>query len=162
VLRQITGFRQDDAGGWAAELSCLHGQHIHHRPPFQNRPWVTPEAGREDHVGTDIDCPLCDRAELPGGLEVTRTAGPFDQDTIPPALRSDHVVGGGRWGCLRVLEGAVGFAMATDPPIERRLGAGEQQALPPGVTHTRGVDGPAVVAVDFLVPAGAGGSGPGG
>ena len=153
MLRQITGFHQDEAGGWVAELSCLHGQHIRHSPPFQNRPWVLTDAGREQHTGTDIDCPLCDRAELPSGLEVTRTAGPFDQDTIPAGLRRDHVVGEGRWGWLRVVEGSVGFEMATVPPIERRLHAGDSQALPPGVAHNLVVEGPAVVAVDFLVPA---------
>ena len=83
MLRRIAGFAQDDAGGWVAELSCLHGQHIRHSPPFQNRPWVLTGAGRQEHVDTDMDCPLCDRAELPGDLEVTRTAGPFDRPTHP-------------------------------------------------------------------------------
>ena len=152
MLRRITGFRQDDEGDWAAQLSCLHGQHIRHRPPFQNRPWVLTDAGRQEHLGTDIECPLCDRAELPAGLQVTRTAGPFDQDTIPTALRKDHVVGEGRWGCLRVVEGTVGFAMATEPPVDVRLSAGDRQAIPPGVAHHLVVDGPTVVAVDFLVP----------
>jgi tellurite methyltransferase len=150
VIRRITGFRQDDAGGWAAQLSCLHGQHIVHRPPFQNRPWVTTEEGRQEHLGTDIECPLCDRAEMPGDLDVRRTAGPFDQDTIPAGQRKDHLVADGQWGCLRVLEGAVGFVMATQPPLERRLSAGDRQPIPPGVPHHLAVDGPAVVAVDFL------------
>ena len=123
MLRRITGFRADDAGAWVAELACLHGQHIRHRPPFQDRPWVTTDAGRAGRIGTDLDCPLCDRAELPGGLEVTRTAGPFDQDTLPGALRRDHVVADGRWGCLRVIEGAIGFAMETTPPVDVRLAA---------------------------------------
>ena len=156
MLRRIAGFHQDEGGGWVAELSCLHGQHIRHSPPFQNRPWVLTDAGRHEHLGGDINCPLCDRAELPGGLEVTRTAGPFDQDTIPPALRTDHVVGEGRWGCLRVIEGSVGFLMATEPPTEVRLNAGDHQAIPPGVAHHLMVEGPAVVAVDFLVPAASG------
>lgn len=153
MLRHITGYHQDDEGVWVAELSCLHGQHIRHSPPFQNRPWVLTGAGRDEHLNTDINCPLCDRAEVPGDLQVTRTAGPFDQDAVPAALRSDHFVGEGRWGCLRVLEGGVGFVMATEPPIERRLSAGDRQAIPPGVAHHLVVDGPTVVAVDFLVPA---------
>ncbi len=151
MLRRITGFHADDAGEWVAELSCLHGQHIRHRPPFQNRPWVTTEAGRAEHVETELDCPLCDRAEIPGGLEVARTAGPFDQDTLPAALRRNHVVADGRWGCLRVIEGAIGFAMETTPPVEVRLAAGERQPIPPGVPHHLTVDGPVVLAVDFLV-----------
>jgi tellurite methyltransferase len=151
VLRRITGFHEDEGGAWVAELSCLHGQHIRHSPPFQNRPWVLTTAGRQEHLDTDISCPLCDRAELPGELEVTRTAGPFDQDTIPPALRRDHVVGEGRWGLLRVVEGSVGFVMASEPPLELQLNAGDHQAIPPGIAHHLVVEGPAVVAVDFLV-----------
>ena len=150
-MRRITGFHQDEAGGWVAELSCLHGQHIRHRPPFQNRPWVLTDEGRQQHLGTDIDCPLCDRAELPGDLRVSRTAGPYDQDTIPSALRKDHVVADGQWGRLRVVEGTVGFRLATEPPIDVRLSAGDHQPIPPGVPHHLVVDGPAVVAVDFLI-----------
>lgn len=151
MRRTISGFHQDDAGDWVAELSCLHGQHVRHRPPFQDRPWVITEAGRQERLGTDIDCPLCDRAELPGDLRMVRTAGPFDEGTIPAALRRDHLVADGRWGLLRVVEGTVGFVMATEPPLEVELGAGDQQPIPPGVPHHLVVEGPAVVAVDFLV-----------
>ena len=66
MLRHITGFHQDDAGAWVAELSCGHGQHIRHRPPFQVRPWVLTEAGRAEHLRTELDCPLCDQDELAG------------------------------------------------------------------------------------------------
>ena len=151
MLRHVIGFHQDDAGAWVAELDCLHGQHIRHSPPFQVRPWVLTEAGRGEHLGTDIDCPLCDRAELPGGLRTVRTAGPCDQDTIPAGLRKDHLVADGRWGCLRVLEGTIGFVMATEPPLEAELHGGDHQPIPPGVPHHVVVTGPAVVAVDFLV-----------
>jgi tellurite resistance-related uncharacterized protein len=154
MRREITGFHPDDAGEWVAELSCLHGQHVRHRPPFQDRPWVTTETGRAGRIGTELDCPLCDRAELPAGLVVVRTAGPFDQDTLPAALRSAHVVAAGRWGCLRVLDGEVGFVLETDPPVDVRLAAGARQPIPPGIAHRVVVDGPAVVAVDFLAPAG--------
>ncbi len=63
MLRRITGFHQDDTGEWVADLSCLHSQHVRHRPPFQVRPWVLTDAGRRERLGTDIDCPLCDRAD---------------------------------------------------------------------------------------------------
>ncbi len=61
MLRTITGFRQDEQGAWAAELDCGHGQHIRHNPPFQVRPWVLTEEGRQSQVGADLDCPLCDQ-----------------------------------------------------------------------------------------------------
>lgn len=157
MLRQITGFSEDDSGDWVAALSCLHSQHVRHRPPFQERPWVLTEAGRAGRIGTDLDCPLCDRAELPDGLSVARTAGPFDAATLPAALRRDHLVAAATWGLLRVLDGAIGFVMATAPPVDVHLAAGDRQPIPPGVPHHLAGDGPFVVAVDFLVRPPAGG-----
>jgi hypothetical protein len=92
VIRTIESFHQDDEGDWVAELSCLHNQHVRHRPPFWNRAWVTTEVGRANHIGAHLDCPLCDRLELPVGLEVVRTAGPFDGKTMPAGLRRAHLV----------------------------------------------------------------------
>ena len=151
MIRTIDGFHQGDDGDWVAELSCLHGQHVRHQPPFRDRPWVTTEAGRRERLGAELDCPLCDRAELPEGLVVARTAGPFDDATLPAGLRRAHRVGARTWGRLRVLEGAVGFAMETDPPLDRRVVAGDAQPIPPGVPHAVGVDGPMRMEVDFLV-----------
>jgi len=151
MRRSIAGFNRDAEGDWVADLSCLHGQHVRHRPPFSVRSWVLTASGRDDRQGTDIECPLCDRAEPPDGLVVTRVAGPFDSTTLPAALRTSHVVAASTWGCLRVLEGAVGFVMATDPPLNVQVAAGNQQAIPPGVPHRLVLlEGPVLVAVDFL------------
>jgi tellurite methyltransferase len=155
VIRTIDGFHQDDVGDWVAELSCLHGQHVRHRPPFQDRPWVLTEDGRGDRVGTAIECPLCDRAELPDGLVVARTAGPFDEVSLPAALRRAHRVAERTWGRLRVLEGAVRLTIDTSPAITVDLDAGGVQAIPPTVSHALTVDRPGRLEVDFLVrPAG--------
>ncbi len=56
----IVGFHQDDAGDWIAELSCGHTQHVRHRPPFFDRPWVLTEHGRAARIGTPIECSDCD------------------------------------------------------------------------------------------------------
>jgi tellurite resistance-related uncharacterized protein len=151
MIRTIDGFHQDDEGDWVAELSCLHNQHVRHRPPFQERPWVTTEAGRAQRVGTPLACPLCDRLELPAGLQVARTAGPFDADTLPPALQRAHLVAERTWALLRVLEGAVMVAIDTAPPTTRRLTAGDEQPIPPATPHHVRVDEPMRLAVDFLV-----------
>jgi len=150
MLRSIAGFHEDEHGDWVAELDCLHTQHVRHQPPFQERSWVTTEAGRAGRVGAELDCPLCDRAELPDGLTRVRTAGPFDETTVPDGLRRAHRVPAGTWGCLRVLEGSVGFSMATMPPIERDLQAGDRQPIPPQVDHQLRVGGPVRLQVDFL------------
>ena len=151
MIRTIDGFRQDDVGDWVAELSCLHGQHVRHDPPFQERPWVNSETGRKERVGAPLECPLCDRLEIPEGLEVVRTAGSFDAQTLPAALRRAHVVADRTWGLLRVLEGTVGFALDTTPPRTIELSAGDDQPIPPGVPHALRVDGPMRLEVDFLV-----------
>jgi len=151
VRRGIVGFRQDDLGEWVAELDCLHRQHVRHQPPFWNRPWVLNEPGRADRIGAALECPLCDRAELPDGLRVVRTAGPFDADSLPAGLRRTHQVADRTWGCLRVIEGTVHFSMETDPPISVLLAAGQEQAIPPGIPHHLHVEAPMLVAVDFYV-----------
>lgn len=58
--RAITGFHQDQEGDWVAELSCGHGQHVRHRPPWQVRPWVVTEEGRRARLGMMLDCRRCD------------------------------------------------------------------------------------------------------
>jgi tellurite methyltransferase len=151
VIRVIDGFHQDEEGDWVAELSCLHNQHVRHRPPFWDRPWVTSEVERADRIGSPLDCPLCDRMELPSGLAVVRTAGPFDDQTLPAALRRAHLVADRTWGLLRVLEGSVGFAIETTPPVSVLVVAGQEQPIPPGVPHLVQVDGPVRLVVDFLV-----------
>jgi uncharacterized protein DUF3565 len=58
--RRIIGFLQDDEGHWVAELECGHRQHMRHRPPFENRAWVTSADGRTSRVGVEVNCKRCD------------------------------------------------------------------------------------------------------
>lgn len=150
--RRIEGFHQDEVGDWVAELSCLHGQHVRDRPPLWPRPWVATAEGRAEHLGAALDCPLCDRFELPDGLVLARTAGPFDADTLPAGLRRAHLVADHTWGLLRVLEGSVTFHAETTEPTQHHLTAGDEQPIPPALPHHLQVDGPGVLEVDFLVP----------
>lgn len=149
--RAITGFEMDDVGDWVAGLSCHHRQHVRHRPPLMPLPWVESAAGRAEHIGAALGCPLCERAELPAGLVVVRTAGPFDEATLPDGLRRAHRVARGTWGVLRVLTGSAHFAMQTDPPTKRDMVSGDQQSIPPDVLHAVTLTG-GTIEVDFLVP----------
>jgi tellurite resistance-related uncharacterized protein len=151
MRRTIVGFHQDEQGDWVAQLSCLHNQHLRHRPPFQERSWVLHEGERAARVGAELNCPLCDRAELPEGLHLARTVGPFEADTLPAGLRHRHRVAERTWGCLRVHEGSVWFSMHSDPPLRVRVEAGGRQPIPPGVFHALTVDGPVRLTVDFLL-----------
>jgi len=158
VTRQIVAFHQDDAGEWVAELSCLHNQHVRHRPPFQLRPWVLDDKGRTGRIGSPIDCPLCARAELPEGLHVVRTAGPFDADTVPPGVLGSHIVADRTWACVHVRDGSVLFTLETEPPLAVRLHAGDRQAIPPGLIHMLSLEGPVRLTVDVLTRVGSSGS----
>lgn len=60
VKRAIVGYHLDDAGDWVAELSCGHGQHVRHDPPWQVRPWTLTPEGRASFLGVELECRLCD------------------------------------------------------------------------------------------------------
>src|SRR3569832_2957092 len=57
--QNITGFHLDDEQDWVAELECGHNQHVRHRPPWINRPWVMTENGRASMLGHTLQCKLC-------------------------------------------------------------------------------------------------------
>lgn len=63
MKQPITGYHRDDEGHWVAELKCGHQQHVRHNPPWQLRPWVVTEKGRDAHLGRELDCRKCDRNE---------------------------------------------------------------------------------------------------
>src|SRR5215469_10655343 len=70
MKRRIIGFHQDEFSDWVAELACNHNQHVRHQPPFQMRPWVISEQGRQRQLGTELECRKCD--DEPGYLRKNR------------------------------------------------------------------------------------------
>lgn len=62
MRRSIVGYHRDDEQHWVAELECGHNQHVRHDPPWQVREWVVTPEGRAAHLGTWLDCRLCDDA----------------------------------------------------------------------------------------------------
>ena len=60
MKQNIQSFRTDEDGHWVALLECGHRQHVRHNPPMNVRPWVLEESGREAHLGTSLECLLCD------------------------------------------------------------------------------------------------------
>lgn len=63
MTRVIVGFHKDEHDDWVADLDCGHTQHVRHRPPWQNRPWVTTEEGRSSFLGHQLNCKKCDERE---------------------------------------------------------------------------------------------------
>jgi hypothetical protein len=70
VQRAIVGFEQDEVGDWVALLECGHRQHVRHRPPWQERPWVLSPEGRHGRLGASLECAECDGAADEDGDEV--------------------------------------------------------------------------------------------
>ena len=63
MRQKIIGFYQDEFDDWVAQLTCGHGQHVRHNPPWNNRAWVLTEEGRTQRIGVELDCKKCDRGE---------------------------------------------------------------------------------------------------
>lgn len=153
MVRSIVAFHPGGDGAFVAELSCWHTQHIRHRPPFQERAWVLEPAGRAERIGSPIDCPLCDRGELPEGLTLLRTAGPWDEATLPRGLLGTHRTPDGQWGRLRVLDGSVDFQLVPDddgpPGACLHLDSGSERPIPPQVPHRVILVGPVHVELEL-------------
>lgn len=135
VRRPVSGHHQDEEGDWVAELSCGHGQHIRHRPPFLLREWVLDAGGRGARLGTPLDCPLCDRAELPDGLQLVRTSPHWNEHTMPSGLKRSHQIAVGTWGRIVVHDGTLRFVARTEPELNVIVGPRFTQAIPPEVEH---------------------------
>jgi tellurite resistance-related uncharacterized protein len=151
VERSISGYHQDEVGDWVAELACGHNQHVRHRPPFQLRPWVLTEPERSARVGTPLDCPLCDRAELPEATRLVRSSPEWNEDTLPKGLLRRHRLAGSTWGSITVKEGRLFFSMASAPPLEAELTEHTPaQAIPPDVEHEVRPVGRVRFSIDFL------------
>jgi hypothetical protein len=80
MKRRIVGFHKDERSDWVADLECGHAQHVRHRPPWINRPWVITAEGRKSRIGARLNCKQC-------GIE----AGARPQAENPPhAGRTYH------------------------------------------------------------------------
>jgi tellurite methyltransferase len=151
VERSICGYHQDEKGDWVAELACGHNQDVRHRPPFQLRPWILTEVERSARIGSPLDCPWCDRAELPAATRFVRTSPEWNEDTLPKGLLRAHRLGSGTWGRIVVKEGRLLFYMAGEPALETELTKrGPAQAIPPEVEHEVRLAGPVRFSIDFL------------
>ncbi|XXX78233.1 DUF3565 domain-containing protein [Sorangium sp. So ce134] len=149
MLRPITGYHTDDAGDWVAELSCGHGQHVRHKPPFLSRPWVLTAEGRASMLGTELDCVRCDRLDMPAGLTAYKRTAEFDEGTIPGGLRKDHATKPGVWGVIRVVSGRLRYRIDGPPGRDLLLTPETPGIIAPEVLHHVEPDGPVRFFVEF-------------
>jgi hypothetical protein len=60
MKQAIIGFHKDENDDWVAELECGHNQHVRHDPPWQLRPWVVTQKGRDSRLGIKLYCKKCE------------------------------------------------------------------------------------------------------
>ncbi|WP_437736177.1 DUF3565 domain-containing protein [Sorangium sp. So ce1335] len=149
MRRPITGYHKDDADDWVAELSCGHGQHVRHRPPFLSRPWSLTSEGRDSMLGTELDCVRCDRLEMPDGLSAYKRTAEFDEGTIPAGLRKNHATKAGVWGVIHVISGQLRYRVDGLDGRELRLTPETPGFVAPEVLHHVEPDGPVRFFVEF-------------
>lgn len=149
MLRAIEGFRQDEHGDWIAELSCGHGQHVRHRPPFWTRGWVLTDAGRSAQLGAELPCVLCERFEMPRGFAPYKRTTDFTSASVPAALEKQHATKRGVWGVIHVVEGRMRYVVEAPLAHERVLEAGGQAVIVPEVLHRVMPDGEVRFFVEF-------------
>ena len=149
MQRAIVGFHQDAALDWVAELSCGHGQHVRHKPPFTLHPWVLTPEGRAERLGQALDCPLCERREMPSGFAAHHRSPVFDASSIPRGLMSQHSTKPGVWGRLEVLSGSIRFVVEGDAGSRETVSAGEHVVIVPEVLHRVEPTGPVELFVEF-------------
>ena len=149
VKRAIIGFHLDEDGDWVADLDCAHGQHVRHRPPFVNRPWVVSEAGRKAMLGAELDCVRCDRMEWPEGCTACRRTPEFDEATVPAGLTSEHATKRGVWARIHVIRGVLHYHAG--PPIDRsfRVEPASSAVIVPEVRHRVEPEGPVRFFIEF-------------
>jgi tellurite resistance-related uncharacterized protein len=134
----IVGFRPDEgeaAGSWIAVLACGHGQHVRHKPPFQNAAWVLTPEGRADKTGTRLPCRLCLMPRLPPSADCYKETAVFDEECVPSGLLGSHTLRAGTWGQIVVLEGRVDYVIEGAPPLSFALRPGVDGNIAPERPH---------------------------
>jgi tellurite resistance-related uncharacterized protein len=145
--RAITGFHQDEEEHWVADLACGHTQHLRHKPPFQEREWVTTSEGRASRLGHALDCLFCNMPGLPEDVERYKQTRVFDEDIVPTALLHDHKTKAGTWGRIVVSEGRLLYTVGDE---SWTLRPGVDGIIEPGVAHKVTPQGAVRFHVEFL------------
>ena len=149
MKRSIIEFQLDEEDHWFARLDCGHNQHVRHRPPFVDRPWVASEEGRNSMLGKKLVCVHCDRMEWPENCKPYRKTPEFDENTVPKGLTSNHATKRGVWGRIHVLSGVLVYHIG--PPVNKslRIGSESSVVVVPEVQHRVEPEGQARFFVEF-------------
>ena len=95
------------------------------------------------------DTPVAPRGMLPAGAEAYRTLGPFDAQTLPSGLRSEHRLKAGTWALVRLSAGSLSFVWDDAKGGRLDLAAPAAMVVPPQVPHHLEGDEPFLVSITF-------------
>ena len=136
MQRPISGYHQDDVGDWVVELSCGHGQHVRHKPPFTLHPWVVSAEERA------VSSARCSTACAAIGWSFRKASSPtsarqsFSSATIPAGLRSQHSTKPGVWGLIHVVSGQLRYCLDGLDGRELILAPSQPGPIPPSLCIT--------------------------
>ena len=147
--RSILRFHQDAESDWVAELSCGHNRHARHNPPLSERSWVLTSTGRASRIGTEVECVLCDRGELPDGYEPYHRSAVFTEESVPKAFLDHHSTKRGVWGIIHVRHGQLRYHVHAPFDTHSLLTPAAPGVVLPEVDHHVSIDGPVEFFVEF-------------
>lgn len=147
--RPIVGFHLDEEQDWVADLDCGHGQHVRHQPPFFERPWVMSEAGREEKLGSFLNCLRCDSFEIPDGYEQYKQTPVFNNQTLPRGLRASHTTKKGVWAQIHMKKGSLTYVVEEPLRCEFDLTPDQPGIVVPQVPHYLQLEEDMEVSVSF-------------
>ena len=79
-----------------------------------------------------------------------RTIGPFDADTLPAGLRTEHCLKAGTWGVVRLAEGSLSFVWDDGTGRTDPIRAPAEVTVPPRVPHHVEGAGPFNLTIAFF------------
>ena len=100
-------------------------------------------------LGTELECPLCDRMEWPEGLVSHRRTKVMDEESAPAGLLRAHSTKRGVWAKIHVLGGELGYWI--EQPINTcfTLAKGQVGIIVPEVRHCVALSGTVKFFVEF-------------
>lgn len=150
MKRHIVKYHQNKQEYWVAELDCGHKQNLRHNPPFIIRPWVKTVKGRQDHLGSTVNCAACDELRWPEGLTHLRQTPEFTDTEFPVGLAKNHATKAGVWGLLHILDGSLEYVVQEPAEKTYRLQKGDSGIIPPTMLHHVRTNGPVRFYVEFF------------
>lgn len=114
---------------------------------FPMKPANAPTNRLADRLGINLI-----RSELPPGLEIYARTPDITPETFPSELSAGHHIAEDAWGLIRVLEGAVLYALDDPGSASLVLRPGECAVIEPQTLHSLQFVEPGRFFIEFHLP----------